>query len=129
MNDPTPHSQSPRKAGDRVAAGLRGLLLLAAAVAIYWRVLQPGVLPYGHDTFTHDYPIHLWAWNQVAETGRLPLWIPPLQNGLPTLGSFAWCPFFPTDWLMGFSVPGGFRLQWPLALLIGFGRLAISWHW
>lgn len=125
MNDPTPTSHAPRQAGGRAAAACRGLLLLAAAVAIYWRVLQPGVLPYGHDTFAHDYPIHLWAWNQVTETGRLPLWISPLQNGLPTLGSFAWCPLYPTDWLMAFSVPGGFRLQWPLALLIaGLGMAA-----
>jgi len=100
------------------------VLLVVACVALYWRVLQPGTIPYGHDTLTHDFPIHLWAWGEVATSGRLPLWIPPLQNGLPTLGSFAWCPLFPTDWLMGLSVAGGFRLQWVLALIVaGFGML------
>lgn len=106
----------------RAAGPLRALGLLLATWLLLSRVLAPGALPYGGDTFGHDYPIHFWAWNEVRQSGSLPLWIPGLQNGLPTLGSFAWCPLSPTAWMMAISTPGGFRLQWWFALLIaGFG--------
>lgn len=119
---------SPRESTASLALAaslLRGALLAGVCTAMLWRVLAPGTFPYGHDTVAHDLPIHLWAWNQTAQTGRLPLWIPPLQNGLPTLGSFAWCPFSPTNAAMGISLLGGFRLQWWFVLLLaGLGTAA-----
>jgi hypothetical protein len=122
---PPPVPSSSRPASPLAGTGLRILLLLVACGAVYWRVLQPDVIPFAHDTLTHDLPIHLWAWDQVRESGDLPLWIPHLQNGLPTLGSFAWCPLYPTDWLMGLNILAGLRLQWWAALVIaGLGMAA-----
>jgi|GEM_PF-536983 len=103
----------------------RALALLAVCAAMLFRVVQPGVIPYAHDTLTHDYPLNLWAWSLVRETGAMPLWNPHLQNGLPTIGSLAWCPFYPTAWLMALSPEGGFRLQWLMARVVaGVGMAA-----
>lgn len=59
---------------------------------------------YGTDTVSHDAPVQWWAWQALHESwarsgGELPLWLPQLQGGLPTLGVFLWTPGAPSLWL------------------------------
>jgi hypothetical protein len=91
-----PHSKGPLWEGrDWLAL----LAYLALAHLVFWPALQPGVFLYGRDTTAHDYGLLLYNWSQVMDHGRLGLWNPYLFCGLPSLGTYAFCPFYPLTWL------------------------------
>ncbi|MBX3729279.1 MAG: hypothetical protein KF858_08850 [Candidatus Sumerlaeia bacterium] len=73
---------------------------------------------FGLDTVGHDVPVQMWVWHEVAHGGgTMPLWMPPLKGGLPTVGAFLWTPLAPTLWLhtaLPFALAQ--RLQFVLAL-------------
>jgi hypothetical protein len=72
---------------------------LSAAHQIPYLALRTDVFLYGRDTVAHDYSLLLYNWSQIVRDGRLGLWNPYLFCGLPSLGTFASCPFYPTTWL------------------------------
>jgi len=56
----------------------------------------PGWFLFGTDTVSHDMPVALWIRGQYEIDPKVvPLWMSPLQGGLPTLGAFLWTPFAP----------------------------------
>jgi len=75
------------------------LAYLALAHLVFYPALRPGVLLYGRDTLFHDYGLLFYNWSQIVEHGRLGLWNPDLFCGIPALGTFALCPFYPLSWL------------------------------
>ncbi|MEQ8822346.1 MAG: hypothetical protein RLY93_19085 [Sumerlaeia bacterium] len=105
-------------------------LVLSITLLLAWLQLGPLVhkqpedggpwFLYGRDTVSHDAVVQIWAWGEVVESGgTLPLWIPELQAGLPTLGSWLWTPFHPTLWLhavLPFALAQ--RAQFTLALWV-----------
>jgi len=89
-----------------------GLLLVGDA-------LSNKVLLYGRDTVSHDYILSYYGWQVVRHNAVIPLWIPYLFCGIPFIGSFAFCPFYPTNILSAFlPFPLVFNLQYFIALLI-----------
>lgn len=92
------------------------LVLLAYAVVcafIFRTVLNNRYLLYGTDTVTHDYLMALYGWGTIRLQGIVPLWHPHLFGGIPFLGSFAFCPFYPTELLSLFiPFPLAFNLQY-----------------
>ncbi len=92
------------------------LILLCYAVAcafIFRTVLNNRCLLYGTDTVTHDYLTALYGWEAIWSQGILPLWHPHLFGGIPFLGSFAFCLFYPTQLLHLFiPLPLAFNLQY-----------------
>lgn len=115
-----------------------GCLLLA--LAIYAPALGGQYCVFGTDTLSHDYIMHLYGWRSVWQRGEMPLWCPYLFLGLPFVGSFALCPFYPSQWLY-FLLPHNtaFTLQYVGAVALagvmffvwmrtmGAGRLAAVW--
>jgi len=75
------------------------LAYLALAHLIFYPALRPGVFLYGRDTTAHDYGLLLYNWSQILDHGQLALWNPHLFCGIPSLGTFAFCPFYPLTWL------------------------------
>ncbi len=92
------------------------LILLGYAVScafIFRTVLNNTCLLYGTDTVTHDYLTALYGWEAIRLWGTLPLWHPHLFGGIPFIGSFAFCPFYPTQLLYLFiPLPLAFNLQY-----------------
>jgi len=76
---------------------LIGYLVLAHL--IFYPALRPGVFLYGRDTVFHDFGLLLYNWSLIVDEGRLGLWNPYLFCGLPALGTFTSCPFYPLTWL------------------------------
>jgi hypothetical protein len=92
------------------------LLHLVVAVALFLPVLKGGVFLFGTDTTAQKYLFYQISWEFIQETGRLPLWNPYVFGGIPQLGSFSLCPFFPTTWLMGLlAFPLAFSLHYLLS--------------
>jgi len=118
---------------------LLALAFLALAHAVFWPALRPHHFLFGADTIGHDYGMLLFYWSQALEHGRLALWNPYLFCGIPTLGTFAFCPFYPTTWLfavlpfaLAFSYQyilnawlAGFWTYWA-ARWMGLGRVAAA---
>ena len=71
---------------------------VAAALFLYAPVLRRGVLLFGNDTIYHDYIMLLFGWSRFR-AGSLVTWMPYLYSGIPFIGSFAFCPFYPPSWL------------------------------
>ncbi|MCB2154505.1 hypothetical protein KQI84_06435 [bacterium] len=73
---------------------------------------------FGTDTVAHDAVVQMWVWDQVRSGGgEIPLWMPPLKGGLPTVGAFLWTPFAPSLWLHAIlDFPLAQRLQFVIAL-------------
>lgn len=71
----------------------------AIAHAIFYPALQAHVFHYGRDTTFHDYGLLYYYWDEILDHGRLALWNPYLFCGIPSLGTFAFCPGYPTTWL------------------------------
>lgn len=89
-----------------------GILLLGDA-------LSNKVLLYGRDTVSHDYILNYYGWQVVRQTGVIPLWIPYLFCGIPFIGSFAFCPFYPTNILsVILPFPLAFNIQYFIAIVI-----------
>ncbi len=84
---------------------------------------------YGRDTVSHDALVHLWV-QQAGEKspGTIPLWMPGLQGGLPTLGAFLWTPFSPAAWpFLILEYPEAQKAAWILALwLAGCGGFLLG---
>ncbi|MEO8376730.1 MAG: hypothetical protein ABI579_03600 [Candidatus Sumerlaeota bacterium] len=82
---------------------------------------------YGTDTVYHDAIVQTWVQQQVArDPSVIPLWLPGLQGGLPTLGAFLWTPFAPATLPFYFlPFPTAQKLAWTLCLWIG-GCAALS---
>ncbi|MCX7016479.1 MAG: 6-pyruvoyl-tetrahydropterin synthase-related protein, partial [Candidatus Sumerlaeota bacterium] len=102
------------------------LACLAAAAVLFLPCIGLHTTIYGRDTVSHDYGMALWAWGLIRSTGRLPLWNPYLFGGIPTLGSFAVCPFAPSA--VFFAVlpfPLAFTLQYLCAFAIGGTGMAL----
>lgn len=99
-------------------AAAAGFLLLG--LGVYVRAIGNRYCVYGMDTISHDYIMQLYGWEQVLGNGRLPLWCPYIFLGLPFVGSFAFCPFYPTQ-LLYFVLwhNTAFTLQYALALAAG----------
>ena len=100
----TSHRRTPNEEGGEsdFCDGRDGLVLLgclALAHLIFYPALRPGVFLYGRDTTAHDFGLLLYNWSLIADQGQLGLWNPYLFCGLPALGTFASCPFYPITWL------------------------------
>ena len=122
-----PHSKGPLWEGrDWLAL----LACLALAHLVFWPALRPGVFLYGRDTTAHDYGLLLYNWSQVVDHGRLGLWNPYLYCGLPSLGTYAFCPFYPLTWLFA-VLPAAIAFTYQYILndwLAGaFGYWAARW--
>lgn len=106
------------RAGDSNGAGrdwLAALSYLALAHVVFYPVLESGVFLYGTDTVFHDYPLLFVHWSHLLNRGEIPLWNPYLFCGLPSLGTFAFCPFYPTMWLFAvLPMPVAFSYQYIL---------------
>lgn len=88
---------------------------LAIAHLIFYPALRPGVFLYGRDTTAHDFGLLFYNWSLIADNGQMGLWNPDLFCGLPSLGTFASCPFYPVTWLFALlSVALAFAYQYIL---------------
>lgn len=111
----------------RTAVWLAVAWFLVLPLAVYWRALGSDWFVFGTDTYSHDYIMHLYGWNTIRESGRMPLWCPYLFCGLPFVGSFALCPFHPSQ-LLYFIFPHNtaFTLQYVGAVWVAG---AAFWWW
>jgi len=90
------------------------------ALALCGKALGSRFLLYGTDTVAHDYIMLGYGWQQILEQRLLPLWCPSLAGGVPFIASFAFCPFYPTQWCFALSsFNTAFTLQYVFALTIG----------
>lgn len=99
-----------------VVSGLASTLL---ALLLFGRALGSKFLLYGTDTVAHDYIMLSYGWGQLARERFVPLWCPYLFSGFPFIGSFAFCPFYPSQ--ICFAVlpfNTAFTLQYVLALTV-----------
>lgn len=72
------------------------LAALQLTVFVQGNTGTPGWFLFGTDTVSHDMPVALWIRSQYEiDPSVVPLWMSPLQGGLPTLGAFLWTPFAP----------------------------------
>jgi hypothetical protein len=106
------------------AAFVMSLLLLLGAVQLFV-LSRPGDAAspwflFGTDTVYHDAIVHLWVQQWMEKLpGVIPLWMPELQGGLPTLGGFLWTPFAPAALpFYGLPYPAAQKLAWLLCLWI-----------
>lgn len=84
---------------------------------------------FGTDTVSHDAIVHLWVRQQhAARPLEIPLWMPELQGGLPTIGAFLWTPLAPQLWPHALlSYPSAQKVAWWLTLWwSGLGALAAA---
>jgi hypothetical protein len=97
---------------------------LLLGIAVYARALGSSTFIFGTDTVSHDYIMHLYGWRSILGEGQFPLWCPYLFCGFPFIGSFALCPFYPTQlaYLL-FSTNTAFTLQYALAAFVGGASL------
>ena len=102
------------------------VLFCIAVLQIYFlnRSVTPVTGPwfmYGTDTVYHDAIVQSWVQQQTArDPSTIPLWLPGLQGGLPTLGAFLWTPFAPAALPFYFlPFPAAQKLAWTLCLWIG----------
>lgn len=99
------------------------LLLALLQIFVYTTPRDDGTgkwFVYGRDTVAHDAVVHQWIhmWHE-REPGSIPLWMPELHGGLPTIGAFLWTPLAPGAWAFPFLVyPDAQRLGWLLSLWI-----------
>ncbi|MDX1973411.1 MAG: hypothetical protein SFY68_12840 [Candidatus Sumerlaeia bacterium] len=74
---------------------------------------------FGTDTVSHDAPLLVTLWEATRDDFALPLWIPELQGGLPTVGAFVWAPGTPVSWLFYWlNFPLAQKLQYVVCLAI-----------
>ena len=99
---------------------------LLVALAIYGRALGSTTFVFGTDTASHDYIMHLYGWRSILGEGQIPLWCPYLFCGFPFIGSFALCPFYPSQFAY-FIFPHNtaFTLQYALAAFMA----GLSFFW
>jgi len=96
------------------------LIFVCAEIFLLGRPLSNKSILYGKDTVSHDYIFLRYGWQSVSEHGVIPLWMPYLFIGVPFIGSFCFCPFYPTAWLSGvLEFPLAFNIRYFLAFLIG----------
>jgi len=88
------------------------LAVIGAALFLYFPVLKSGVFLFGLDTIHHDYIMLSFGWAGLRQ-GILFRWMPYLYSGIPFIGSFAFCPFYPVSWLF-------LILPFPLALSLQY---------
>lgn len=105
------------------------IFYLLGLLAAFSPVLGGQRFLFGTDTVTHDYILHWWGWQQIlVRQGEWPLWCPHLFSGLPLLGAYGLCPFYPTGWLQFIlPMPVAFNLQYVLGLWTGMvGMLLLA---
>jgi membrane protein YfhO len=97
----------------------------AAAIFLYAPVLKRGVFLFGNDTIYHDYIMLLFGWGKLKQ-GTLITWMPWIYSGIPFIGSFAFCPFYPLSWFfLILPFPFAFNFQYILhSILAG----AFTYH-
>lgn len=94
---------------------LAALSFLGLAHLVFYPVLQSNVFLYGTDTVAHDLGLLVYNWSLIGREGQLGLWNPYLFCGIPSLGTFAACPFYPLTWLFAFLPPAvAFNYQYIL---------------
>ena len=99
---------------------------LFVALAIYGRALGSTYFVFGTDTASHDYIMHLYGWKSILGEGEIPLWCPYLFCGFPFIGSFALCPFYPSQFAYFiFAHNTAFTLQYALAAFVA----GVSFCW
>jgi hypothetical protein len=133
------------------------MLFVAAGGVLFWPTLAPGYWAFGTDTIAHDLicVAHGWSRWQI-DGGAIPWFDPYLRAGQPSLGSAAFMPFYPPNWLSGAAVasagapwadgqialetpqvgaiflgggwnlPRAHTLQWPLHLAFGAWFLCMA---
>ncbi|MCX7000783.1 MAG: hypothetical protein NT106_10900 [Candidatus Sumerlaeota bacterium] len=88
--------------------------IAASAFLLYSCVLRGDVILFGNDTLYHDYLMLRYGWGNLRG-GTFVTWLPHLYCGIPFIGSFAFCPFYPPSWLfLVFSFPFAFNVQYVL---------------
>ena len=114
-------------AAPRVKAALVPLWFLLLPLLLFGRALGDNWFLFGTDTYSHDYIMHLYGWDSILNTGRLPLWCPYLFCGTPFIASFALCPFYPSQ-LFYFLFPHNtaFTLQYVAAV---WAAGLLFWWW
>ena len=96
------------------------LFYLLVAIALYYPCLNNNSLLFGTDTVTHDYLMELFGSNEVNSNKTLPLWLPYLFGGIPFIGSFSFCPFYPTKFFYIFlKFPFAFNFQYFITSILG----------
>jgi len=88
---------------------------LVLAHLVFLPALRPGVFLYGRDTTAHDYGLLYYNWRMILDRGVVALWNPYLFCGIPSLGTLAFCPFYPLGWLFALvAFPLAFTYQYLL---------------
>jgi len=88
--------------------------IVASAFLLYSRVLRGDVILFGNDTLYHDYLMLSYGWGNLR-AGKFVTWLPHLYCGIPFIGSYAFCPFYPPSWLfLVFPFPFAFNMQYVL---------------
>lgn len=97
------HGTYPRMAQDRIQG---------------FRAMTQGVLA-GQDTLSHDYPAMVWGWQQIRQSGRIPLWNPAWFGGQPFVASQTFMAFYPPNALgLVLPFPFAFNFQYLLHLAL-----------
>ncbi len=97
------------------------LTCLTTSVLLLGKALgAASCLLFGTDTVSHDYIMGMYGWREILSSNSVPLWCPYLFGGFPFIGSFAFCPFYPTQWLFAIlPFNTAFTLQYVLAISLG----------
>ncbi len=75
------------------------ILSCLISIGIFSKFLSADFFLAGVDTTSHDYLMWQWGWGNLLKDLQVPLWNPYVFGGLPMIGSFAFCPFYPPAWL------------------------------
>jgi hypothetical protein len=106
--------------------------LAATQLTLFVRPMAevPGpTILFGTDTVSHDAVVHLWIQQHLSrDPFTIPLWMPELQGGLPTVGAFLWTPLAPaTAPYLFLPYPAAQRLAWILSLAVaGLGAWLLA---
>ena len=118
------------------ATTLAGLVHLLLALWVFRGCLEPGLIPHGRDTVSHDVLFFDHGWSSLRETGLIPLWNHQLFAGWPWVAAAGWTPWYPPHWLaLVAPIAFAFTMQyvlhhawaglgftiWGRALGVGFG--------
>lgn len=97
------------------------LAVLATLMTLALALAEPAPGAYLEDAAAPE----AWAWAWVRRTGRLPLWDPYPDGGLPLSPTSSFRPFYPPGWVSGLvSEPWGGALE-----IGGHGLLAALLMW
>lgn len=111
---------SKKKTVLKITSPIAFFIYLIIAIALFFPALNNDSLLFGTDTVSHDYLMELYGWENIVESGEIPLWMPHLFGGIPFISSFAFCPFFPTKIFSLFlKFPFAFNFQYFITAVLG----------